>query len=117
MTYEQIAEVAHEVNRAYCVSIGDGSQPAWKDAPKWQKESALLGVDFHAEEERHVDESHQSWMDQKLADGWKHGAVKDPEKKEHPCMVPFGKLPVEQQSKDYIFRAVVKQLLKIKGEQ
>jgi hypothetical protein len=32
MTLEQIARVAHEVNRAYCQALGDQSQPAWEDA-------------------------------------------------------------------------------------
>jgi hypothetical protein len=47
-------------------------------------------------------------MADKEADGWKHGPVKDPEKKEHPCMVPYGQLPAEQRAKDYLFIAVVK---------
>jgi len=33
--------------------------------------------------------------------------VKDTEKKEHPCIVPFDQLPREQQAKDYLFRGVV----------
>lgn len=40
MTVEQIvrvAHVAHEVNRAYCQSLGDNSQPTWEDAPHWQR--------------------------------------------------------------------------------
>jgi hypothetical protein len=46
-------------------------------------------------------------MKQKLDDGWKYGPVKDPEKKEHPCLVSFSELPKEQQAKDFIFRAIV----------
>jgi hypothetical protein len=30
LTIIGIARLAHEVNRAYCQSIGDDSQPAWK---------------------------------------------------------------------------------------
>ena len=41
---EYIAKVCHEVNRAYCMSQGDGSQPRWEDAPDWQKQSAISGV-------------------------------------------------------------------------
>lgn len=44
MNIEQIARVCHEVNRAYCQALGDDSQPAWEDAPQWQRDSALLGV-------------------------------------------------------------------------
>ena len=51
--------------------------------------------------------SHESWMKQKLEEGWKYGPVKDPERKEHHCIVPFDQLPREQQAKDFLFRAVV----------
>lgn len=44
---DAIAKRAHEVNRAYCASIGDHSQPAWEDAPQWQKDSAIAGVRAH----------------------------------------------------------------------
>lgn len=46
-------------------------------------------------------------MAHKLADGWKFGPVKDPIAKLHPCLVPFEDLPKEEQTKDFIFRAVV----------
>lgn len=106
----RIARVAHEVNRAYCASIGDLSQPAWEDAPHWQRASAELGVSFHLNGDHGPEASHESWMRQKLADGWRYGEVKDPEAKTHPCMVPFDQLPREQQAKDYLFRAVVNAL-------
>jgi hypothetical protein len=108
MNAEQIARVAHEVNRAYCQALGDNSQPAWEDAPQWQRESALLGVQLHIENpDASPQASHESWMAQKVAEGWKYGPEKRPDLKEHHCMVPFDALPREQQAKDYIFRAVV----------
>ena len=95
-----IARVAHEINRAYCASLGDTSQPAWGDAPEWQKTSALVGVDMHlAKPDATPEQSHESWLDQKLAEGWKYGPVKDVEKKEHPCCVPYADLPAEQKAK------------------
>lgn len=103
-----IARVAHEVNRAYCASLGDVSQPAWEDAPEWQKASALVGVDMHlAKPDATPEQSHESWLAQKLAEGWKYGPVKDAEKKEHPCCVPYAELPAEQKAKDYLFRGTV----------
>jgi hypothetical protein len=107
-----IARVAHEVNRAYCVALGDGSQPTWEEAPEWQQRSAVGGVNFHRNNpEAGPEASHESWMAEKLADGWKHGLAKNPEKKEHPCILPFGQLPEEQRAKDFIFRAVVHALI------
>lgn len=107
MKMELIARVAHEVNRAYCQALGDFSQPKWEDAPEWQRASARMGVDMHTMGDFGPEASHIGWMKQKTDDGWKYGPVKNPENKEHPCMVPFADLPVEQQAKDYIFRAVV----------
>ena len=107
MNNEQIAQLCHEANRAYCQSIGDDSQPAWSDAPDWQKQSALLGVQLHASGDHGAEASHESWMKQKLDDGWEYGAEKNPEAKQHPCLVPFSMLPPQQQMKDYLFRSVV----------
>ena len=104
---EQVAKVAHEVNRAYCQSLDDHSQPAWEEAPEWQRSSARMGADLHTMGNFGPEESHTLWMKQKLEEGWKYGPVKDPEKKEHPCIVPFSELPREQQAKDHIFRGVV----------
>lgn len=108
MNREQIAQVAHEVNRAYCASLGDTTQPAWADAPEWQRASALAGVDMHlAKPDATPEQSHESWLAQKTADGWKHGPVKDADKKEHPCFCSYADLPPEQKAKDYLFRGVV----------
>lgn len=112
MKIEQIAQVAHEINKAYCEALGDNSQTSWEDAPQWQKESAVLGVIFHMENpDAGPDASHGSWMKQKLEDGWVYGPVKDAEKKQHPCIVPFDLLPVEQKAKDFLFRQVVHSLV------
>lgn len=108
MKPEEIARVCHEVNRAYCQALGDDSQPPWCEAPDWQKGSALTGVLMHLDNPNAGPEaSHKSWMAQKVQEGWSYGRVKDPEAKTHPCLVPFDDLPVEQQAKDHIFRAVI----------
>jgi hypothetical protein len=104
---DHIARVCHEVNRAYCQSLGDFSQPKWEDAPEWQRASARMGVDLHCMGDFGPEASHISWMKQKVEDGWGYGEIKDPEAKTHPCIVPFDQLPREQQAKDFIFRGVV----------
>ncbi len=104
---DNIARVCHEVNRAYCQALGDKSQPAWEDAPEWQRASARMGVDLHTMGDFGPEASHISWMDNKLAEGWTFGPVKDAAAKTHPCLVPFTELPREQQAKDFLFRAVV----------
>jgi hypothetical protein len=108
MTEEQIARACHEVNRAYCQALGDDSQPTWEDAPAWQRDSAYAGVRLHrGNPEASPAASHESWMAQKVAEGWTYAPVKDAEQRRHPCMVPFENLSREQQAKDFIFRAVV----------
>jgi RyR domain len=104
----QIARITHEVNRAYCAALGDHSQPTWEDAPDWQRESALKGVQFHLDNPGASPEaSHDAWLAAKRNTGWHYGPIKDPAKKEHPCCMPFADLPKEQQVKDHLFRAVV----------
>ena len=103
----KIAQLCHAVNKAYCESMGDMSQPEWKNAPAWQQESALNGVKYHLmAKNSKPEDSHINWMNEKASDGWKYGPVKDAEKKEHPCFVPYDELPKEQQAKDYIFKAI-----------
>jgi len=104
-----IAEMAHEVNRAYAEMIGDYSLVEWEKSPEWQKATVLNGVEKHLNNpQMSAESSHKSWMDFKKADGWKYGPIKDPEAKEHPCMLPYSDLPISQRMKDYIFAAVVK---------
>lgn len=114
LTDEQInniAKVCHETNRAYCQTIGDNSQPAWEDAPEWQKSSAIDGVKFRLLNPNAGPEaSHENWSRQKVAEGWTYGSVKDPVAKTHHCLVNFDQLPVAQQKKDHLFLAVVKAL-------
>lgn len=108
MKRELVAQVAHEINRAYCASMGDESQVAWADAPDWQKASALAGVDMHmANPDATPEQSHESWLAQKTAEGWSYGKVKDVAAKTHPCFLPYADLPAEQRAKDYLFRGAV----------
>lgn len=106
-TIEACARAGHEANRAYCIAIGDTSQPSWEDAPEWQKSSARKGVGG-AIAGNTPKQSHESWLAEKQATGWKYGPVKDPEKKEHPCFVPYGELPPEQRAKDHLYVTVVR---------
>jgi hypothetical protein len=108
MKLETIAKTCHEVNRAYCKSIGDNSQPSWEDAPEWQRKSAVNGVQFHiSNPDAGPSASHDSWLAEKKADGWKYGPIKDADTKQHPCFVPYADLPENQKAKDALFISVV----------
>lgn len=114
MDIESIAKVCYEVNKAFCESIGDFSQPSWDKASEWQKESVINGVTFHLENPNSKpSDSHNNWMKKKLENGWKFGEVRNPETKEHPCIVPYDELPLNQKSKDYLFIAVVRSMISL----
>lgn len=108
----QTAKICHEVNRAFCVSIGDNSQPSWDKAPEWQKKSAISGVYFHRlNPDSKPSDSHENWLKDKKADGWVYGEVKNVKKKEHPCMVAYEDLDANQKTKDALFISVVQSFI------
>lgn len=108
MTVEQIATICHEANASLCNTINDNSQTPWDEAPEWQRESAIKGVEFHlANPNASASASHDSWLQEKSKMGWVYGEVKDADAKTHPCIVPFEQLPPEQQAKDHLFRGIV----------
>lgn len=109
-----IAAAAHMANRAYCMGVGDNSQLTWEEAPDWQRISAKNGVQGVLDGNT-PEQSHESWLMEKEATGWKYGPVKDPEAKEHPCFVPYADLPPAQRLKDEIYVATVRSLAKTFG--
>jgi hypothetical protein len=111
MTPTDIAKVCHETNRAYCQTLGDNSQPTWEEAPEWHQTSVINGVNFHlANPGCKPSHSHEQWLKEREAIGWKYGPAKDPAKKEHPCFVPYDKLPQEQKAKSVLFVCIVNAL-------
>ncbi len=111
MQLRDIARACHELNRAYCVGLGDTSQPRWELAPDWQTKSAMQGVNAAINDPHATPESmHDNWTEVKIRDGWVYGAVKDADAKTHPCLVDYGKLPLEQRIKDTLFLHTVRTL-------
>lgn len=105
---EKIAKVVHAVNQVYRQSIGETPDASWETAPDWMKASTRLGVQkILTKEIRTAKDSHESWLAHYRSNGWTHGPVKDPEKKEHPCFLPYEELPIQQRVKDDLFWAVV----------
>lgn len=114
MQLEGIARIAHQINRALRMGIGEDGGPDWFAAPQWMKDSAVAGVQFHIDNPTaKPEDSHKSWLNHKLASGWTFGPIKSDVLKQHPCMVPFDKLPKDQQAKDWVFREVVHMLVPV----
>lgn len=114
--YEMVlkcAEIAYEVNKVYSKSIGDDSFGPWEDAPQWQKDTLINGVIFHlSNPDAGPSASHDNWLKEKVDNGWVYGDIKDPDKKTHPCILPYDDLPESQKLKDSFFIAVVKTFMK-----
>lgn len=109
---EMICRACHEANRALTGYIGDVPvQPRWDDAPEEMKRSTLNGVRWRlANLDAPASAQHDEWMRSKLADGWKHGLMKDVEKKTHPALIPYNQLRDDVKLKDVVFAAIVRSL-------
>lgn len=111
MFFSDIAKICYEVNKAYCEAIGETILP-FEDV----EGSTIEGVINHMKNPSMTPkESHEKWMEFKRKDGWKYGPVKNVELKEHPRFIEYDELPTEQKAKDYIFKALAKQLLNVKN--
>jgi hypothetical protein len=108
ITEADIAKTCHQANKALCEAVGDTTQKDWDAADEWQRESAIKGVRFALENPDAPESAqHDAWVKDKVGHGWKYGLTKNPETKEHPCIVPFTALPLHQQAKDVLFRSIV----------
>jgi hypothetical protein len=56
------------------------------------------------------EQHHEAWRARLTALGWVYGERKDYEARTHPCLRPWRELPREQQVKDMVFLAVVREL-------
>lgn len=106
---EVVARIAHEANRAYCLTLGDLSHRAWNNTDDLTKQCTIRGVQFFRRNPG-ADASalHNNWMRDKAAQGYRYGPVKCPRALTHPCMVPFEQLPADQQFKDHLFAQIVR---------
>jgi len=96
MEVVDIAKICHEANKALCESVLDFSQVSWEQAPEWQRDSAILGVNFVRDNpDAPESATHDCWCKVKLEAGWVYGEIKDPDALTHPCLVPFEDLPFE----------------------
>jgi len=46
--------------------------------------------------------THESWMQQRLSEGWRYGEHRDDATKQHPCLVPYDELPESERSYDVV---------------
>lgn len=108
---QMIAELCHEANRAIQRQLGEQVNFPWENTSPDLRASALDGVQKILDGTiKTPEESHANWVIYKREQGWVYGEAKDFAKQEHPQLVPYEALPVEQQIKDAVFWAIVKAL-------
>lgn len=110
LTVPEVARLAHETNRAWCEMRGDTSQVPWAEAPAPMKAVVNSGIQNRLEDPgMSPDESHENWMGEMVDAGWVYGETKNAEASPptHPNILPYEDLPVDQQIKDHLFRAIV----------
>ena len=119
MENEIMAIACHQAWHAYAVDRLSEHGSTWAGAPDDQKDSIRDGIKFFNTmitdlpgelsevQVNHIvndlaEAAHDNWCKYKRAAGWVYGGKKDPEKKTHPCLVPYSDLPAAQWKKDGI---------------
>lgn len=106
-----IARVCHDMNSDYCRKIGDVVPPAWDDMPPEMQQGTIKGVElFLANPNLSPSAMHDAWKQEKLEQGWTYAPVKSIKDKTHPNIKPFADLSAEQQFKDWLFSATVRNI-------
>jgi|SRR6185437_16105953 len=116
-----IARAVHAANAGYNVGLDDPApDPASFDIlPGWHKQFILDRVRTIKDNLAVLDDEdlamfiHQQWVDLMIGRGWELGDRKDPAATPptHTCLQDFRKLPPEQQKKDRMAIAIVRELL------
>jgi hypothetical protein len=106
MTAEQIAQVCHEANTAYCLVVGDDALPHWSELDETYRQSSINGVALVLAGAT-PESLHAGWMKERLASGWTYGPKLDREAKVHTGLVPYAELPAAQKLKDALFASIV----------
>ena len=69
-----------------------------------------LNADLRQLQELLARNAHEVWAQQRIAEGWKYGHLRNDINKEHPCLVPYENLPESEKEYD---REMALQTLKV----
>lgn len=50
--------------------------------------------------EKIAENVHEVWSQNRIKDGWKYGEVRNDERKETPCLIPYNELPESEKEYD-----------------
>jgi hypothetical protein len=102
---ERVAHVVHEANRTWDSVRGVPPGPPWDQALGWRRQAAMDGVRL-ALAGAPPSQLHEAWRAAKQAQGWTPGAVKDPQAKTDPMLVPWTELSPEDQRTPKLVAAI-----------
>lgn len=103
-----IVQVAYEINKAFCESLGDFSNKPWLEvSEEVLKSNSMLVAVVLKHPEITPEDIHNVWSLSRLTSGWTLGEEKDTIKKTHPSLKDFKDLSETERAKDFIFKQVV----------
>jgi RyR domain-containing protein len=104
---EDVASIAHDANNALEAVLKDEapSMP-WSVEPPAIRSHVLAMVRM-ARAGCTQAEIHEGWCNMLRTEGWIYGPEKDWTAMTHPCLLPFERLPPEQQAKTALFQHIV----------
>lgn len=99
---EELAKLCSAFNHSFSMQ-----EEVWKYLQEYQRVFSFKAASFRIQNPHAgPKKQHDFWMDEKLAEGWTYGTVKDAIAKTHPNLVPYDKLDPEQMVKDGVFKAI-----------
>ena len=111
LSVTDVARVAHEVQRTYCMTQGDNSETPWESQSEYWKEKAQEIVrEYVTDPNAGINTRHDAWYKSKVAEGWTYGDDLDVAAKKSTRIMPWHFLPAEEQMRDMVFFGVVNAL-------
>lgn len=95
---EFMSRIAHHCWVSYQIAAGQPYNIELSEAQMLSQKNAM--TQFLKDPGMTAEKNHENWMAYKLSIGWKPGPVRDEQKKESPCLVPFAELPEIEKKKD-----------------
>lgn len=103
-TLVDIAQECHNKNNELMMMNGEEQNGNWDSLDRHTKFINLKSVIKALENpDLTAKDMHDEWMNNKIADGWKFGDVKDPELKTHPLIIDYDLMKDVDKMKDQIF--------------
>jgi len=108
MEIAEVAQTCHEANRVVQAINGDVVAEGWDILPIDQQERIMNGVTLKLKHpETTPAQMHENWLADMRADGYTVGPIIDHQNRQHPCLVDYDDLPLEQKIKDDLFSGIV----------